>query len=652
MEINFLRLIHPEIQRAKKPRSSPWNQKDAEYSHKWRQTKSRHNSNTDIGDKAVVYEFYDTGGNTAELHGFDSKTRYVLVPIFHQRLCCGSKKWRWSIRWMIFNHRDHSRVIKTFPEFWDAGRENCICSEQDHLEFLFQERGQPRGAESSERGSIGFHEEDRSPSWSTTTFEWLLLMIQQKIMLIYSLLLFMMTKKFGTRWDEVPLSMSKIPSDDILESLYKLRIRESVQLKTVLELYDMEIHQKISMPTYQKMKTMVRRSIGQNRRLRNFDARHERIESGAVVKNRKGLIGVEGGKGYCYQWKVKGQCSKGDKRSFRHERNDHAQKPTPKAATPSEPLMTRGRSVSKKRSIRGKSNHGAILRQPCRYHLKSTCTRSPCESWHPPWCRFYKTETGCKDGDECLFPHHKVDEQPNKKSEKELSFLQRKRKRRQECCGYCEKCVYTSSSSTTPTPTSSASSSQTLYLTSAPFFLRKTHRDNVNLVQKSCQVYSSVMPCMWGSGKETVWSQTLKHWMDASEIHAKRLNAKEVLTPMKGDNFMFPVAGGTVKTSGGDQKQRPSTLLRIVQNEERNKKFFEENQTGSLLQPHFKMTLHWMMRKLEMISSLSPSRGTPSQILRAQRRIISNSDQVHRRCQKHSHITCVMMEIILMITGT
>ena len=42
------------------------------------------------------------------------------------------------------------------------------------------------------------------------------------------------------------LSMSKIPSDDILASLYKLRIRESPQLKTVLELYDMEIHQMIS----------------------------------------------------------------------------------------------------------------------------------------------------------------------------------------------------------------------------------------------------------------------------------------------------------------------------------------------------------------------------------------------------------------------
>ena len=51
---------------------------------------------------------------------------------------------------------------------------------------------------------------------------------------------------FDSRWDEVLLSMSKIPSNDILESLYKLRIRESAQLKTVLDLYDMKIHQKIS----------------------------------------------------------------------------------------------------------------------------------------------------------------------------------------------------------------------------------------------------------------------------------------------------------------------------------------------------------------------------------------------------------------------
>ena len=82
-----------------------------------------------------------------------------------------------------------------------------------------------------------------------TTFVLLALMIQYWITLMYSLLLFMMTtfRNSIQDGDEVLLSMSKIPSHDISESLYKLRIRESAQLKTVLELYDMEIHQKISM---------------------------------------------------------------------------------------------------------------------------------------------------------------------------------------------------------------------------------------------------------------------------------------------------------------------------------------------------------------------------------------------------------------------
>ena len=49
--------------------------------------------------------------------------------------------------------------------------------------------------------------------------------------------------------------------------------------------------------------------------------------------------------------------------------------------------------------------------------------------------------------------------------------------------------------------------------------------------------------------------------MDAAELHARRLNAKEVLTPMKGDNFIFQVADGTFETPGGDRRLRPSTLI-------------------------------------------------------------------------------------------
>ena len=49
--------------------------------------------------------------------------------------------------------------------------------------------------------------------------------------------------------------------------------------------------------------------------------------------------------------------------------------------------------------------------------------------------------------------------------------------------------------------------------------------------------------------------------MDAPELHARRLNAKEVLTPMKGEIFILPVADGTDKISGEDQGLRTSTFL-------------------------------------------------------------------------------------------
>ena len=81
--------------------------------------------------------------------------------------------------------------------------------------------------------------------------------------------------------------MTKIPPDDILEGLYKLRIRESEKLKTVLELYDLETHQKKLGPDYHRLKAMVKRSIEQDLRNKNFGARNGNYEKNAVVKNQE-----------------------------------------------------------------------------------------------------------------------------------------------------------------------------------------------------------------------------------------------------------------------------------------------------------------------------------------------------------------------------
>ena len=113
--------------------------------------------------------------------------------------------------------------------------------------------------------------------------------------------------------------MTQIPSDDILEGLYKLRIRESEKLKTVLELYNMEIHQKKAGLDYHRLKTMVKRSIEQNLRMNNFEARNGSYERNAVVKNQGTKQRGQRALGECWQWKANGQCSGGDNCSFRHD---------------------------------------------------------------------------------------------------------------------------------------------------------------------------------------------------------------------------------------------------------------------------------------------------------------------------------------------
>ena len=93
----------------------------------------------------------------------------------------------------------------------------------------------------------------------------------------------------------------------LLHFLYKLRIRESAHLKTQngIRIVRHGNSTEQSMPDYQTLKTTVKRSIDQKIRLRNFDARNERLETCAVVTSRRGQIGVERGQGECCQWKAK-----------------------------------------------------------------------------------------------------------------------------------------------------------------------------------------------------------------------------------------------------------------------------------------------------------------------------------------------------------
>ena len=73
--------------------------------------------------------------------------------------------------------------------------------------------------------------------------------------------------------------------------------------------------------------------------------------------------------------------------------------------------------------------------------------------------------------------------------------------------------------------------------------------------------------------------------MDASEIYSKRLNAKEVIFPKQGE-FIFPIADGRIKTLGGDQELRTSTLIRPRPIQGEGHDDFLGESEGSLPQPH------------------------------------------------------------------
>ena len=153
-------------------------------------------------------------------------------------------------------------------------------------------------------------------------------------------------QEFDSKWGGILLSMTQIPPDVILEGLYKLRRRESEKLKTVLELYDLEIHQKKIGPDFHRLKTMVKISIEQDIRNKNFGARNGNYERNAVVKNQGTKQRVQRILGDCWQWKGNGQCSKGDTCSFRHDINKRG-KITPSNPSPNSFLQQNERKSSR-----------------------------------------------------------------------------------------------------------------------------------------------------------------------------------------------------------------------------------------------------------------------------------------------------------------
>ena len=229
-----------------------------------------------------------------------------------------------------------------------------------------KKRGQSRGTKKPKKRAVS-SAEDRLLTWSTSTSGSLEPTTLSRIMPTYSLLVFemMIFRNSIRNGTEFYNQRRKIPLDDILEELYKLRIRESEKLKTVLELFDLEIQQKKIGRDDHRLKTMVKRSIEQVLRTMNFWGQKEIMQGtpwsriqGTKQREQRSL-------GDCWQWNANGQCSEGDNCSFRHDINKRAKLTQPNPS-PSFFMPQNEIHASKTRSPRGQSPSGRMSRWHCK----------------------------------------------------------------------------------------------------------------------------------------------------------------------------------------------------------------------------------------------------------------------------------------------
>ena len=142
---------------------------------------------------------------------------------------------------------------------------------------------------------------------------------------------------------------------------------------------------------------MVKRSIEQEIRNKNYGTRIGNFEKNAVVKNQGTKQRVQRILRDGWQWETNEQCVKGDNCTFRHDTNKRGK------SSPSNPSPNSFISCS-----RVNGNHrepevpeAAVSVVECRDGLaritvEELAYNSFCEKWHPPECLYYKTKIGCE----------------------------------------------------------------------------------------------------------------------------------------------------------------------------------------------------------------------------------------------------------------
>ena len=90
-----------------------------------------------------------------------------------------------------------------------------------------------------------------------------------------------------TQWNEVLSIYEGSAWKNILESVYKTRLRDLEQLKTIFALYNQDTVQKKWPASYTRLKNMVKKYLDQKTKDRNIDARSDRQDRGSSSSQTK-----------------------------------------------------------------------------------------------------------------------------------------------------------------------------------------------------------------------------------------------------------------------------------------------------------------------------------------------------------------------------
>ena len=211
---------------------------------------------------------------------------------------------------------------------------------------------------------------------------------------------------FDVRWDHALLSASETPSAMVLEELYKSKLQDSVQLQTVLALYDQETIRNNGQPSYSKTEgicevvyLLIKRWGLETSEPGTQLWREEQLPR--VNKERKPTLRGKWENAFCGR-----QMDNVPKEAhvvspmILHLGTD-ARIREEKDNRPLLHLIQRQRLTGK-----NPSTDQAADVSPWTARRRFSCRNKNCQDlsrnyWHPPSCQSYKSETGCSHGNKC-----------------------------------------------------------------------------------------------------------------------------------------------------------------------------------------------------------------------------------------------------------